>query len=131
MADPFDQGRDLFERVVHAKRGSRRGWHAQALHEGLCAMMPHPDGDPFGVEQGTHVVGMDALHLEGKDRRLVLGRSEKANAGNLPETSGRFQKQGTLMGGGSLDPHTRKEVDCGPQADGGSDRRRSRFELVG
>src|SRR5207245_10073267 len=69
-AEPSDgrkQPRDLVGRVEHREGRARGPDHAESTHERHRAVMAGPDGDTFRVEQGRHVVRVQAVDGERDD----------------------------------------------------------------
>ena len=73
--DGFLQGCDepihfLF-RIVEGKGCPGGRGDAEALHEGLAAMVTRADGDALGIEKGGYVVRVNAVDGEGNDGCLA------------------------------------------------------------
>ena len=74
---------------------------------------------------------MDALHHEGDDAGLVLGRAQDAQARNGGEPIGGVGQQLVLVGRDAVESESVEVVDGRAQADGGGDGGRARLELTG
>ena len=55
------QGFHIFMSVISSERGSRRRCNVQALHQGLGAMMPRPDGNTGAIKDRGNIMRMRAL----------------------------------------------------------------------
>src|SRR5688572_15338710 len=61
------EGIHVFTRIVEVEAGPGRSAHTQVAHEGLAAMVPGANGDPFLIQEGTDIVGMDRSIVKGDD----------------------------------------------------------------
>jgi len=63
---------DFFLGIIEGEGGADGAADAQAVHQGLGAMMTCADGNAQTVEQGAHVQMMDVANEERNDGILVL-----------------------------------------------------------
>ena len=71
LAQGVGQRVDVVGVVVQVQRRPGGGRHPEVAHERLGAVVAGADRDPVLVENGADVVGVNAIHHEGQNRRLV------------------------------------------------------------
>src|SRR5213080_5134099 len=87
LVHALDEPLDLLRHRVQVEAGPVGRGHAEPGHQGLAAVMARADRDSLRVEHLRHVVGVDALDVEGDDACAPLRRrAVQLHARDLCET---------------------------------------------
>ena len=92
--------------------------------------MSGANGNPFAIENGADIVGMDAFKDERQDAFLFLGRADQAQAGNFQQALGAVSQKFLFVPGDAVDADVVDVFERRAQTDGAGDVRRARFEFL-
>src|SRR5690606_1629147 len=73
--DPLDQKVHLLHGIVKAETGPYRARDPVEIHDGLGTVVSGPHGNAQFVQDGTDIIGMDSLDVEGYHGGFFLGRT--------------------------------------------------------
>src|SRR5271167_2408801 len=91
--DAAHQSVNFLVSIIASQSGAGGGGDAEAVHQGLGAVMAGADGDSFLVEHGADVVRVDAVEHERDGPGALFGSADQANAGDSRQPLGCIREE--------------------------------------
>ena len=126
LLDSVGQFIDLFLCVIESERCASGCGHVKELHHRLRAMMAGTNGYSLLIEDRADIVRMYAFDRKRQNARLIGGRPDDPDFGNVRQTSRRIFKKRMFVFGCRVEINGVQIIDRGTESDACSDAGRAR-----